>query len=659
MRQRLRSTVGVCAVLALAAGAVVACDDDEPGGPATARADGGSDGPVTVADAGATVTDGAADGGDGGGGDGASGSSSGTTAAQGGTFTSSDGRLTLEIPHGAFDQSVDITIAPVTPTPAGALGAVYRIEPEGMHLLKPAKVSIKFSAAELGPGMADDTRLGRWQDQWIELSGSRPNVSAMTTTAPISVLGTVGLLPGICRACPATCAADSCRFGVDPATAAPGVAGRCANQGNGCSVCVPACDGDGDGFCPGSPGQEQPGGDCNDGDPTVYPDALEVCGNSLDDDCDSHADDGCKPCGGDADCGGVGREACLDGVCSVCDMGCTPAGCVFGNEMEGMVTGRCQNIGVGCNVCVPACDMDGDGFCPGDTVKGQPGGDCDDSKGGVSPKATEICGNGLDDDCNGFVDDQCKGCDKDGDCPGMGVYCAAGSCHGCLAACDAATCMFKASATDAGVKGKCASYGNGCSRCVPTCDGDGDGYCILAGDHGEPGGDCKDTDAFTRPGAIELCGNNADDNCNAQVDEGCNPCKTDGECKQGNQACLDGLCDVCMGGCDPEGCKFGGGDPMMAGSLPAVKGRCHGYGVSCTRCVPACDMDGDGYCPGPTVNGQEGGDCDDANGSVAPRMLEVCGNKLDDNCDGNVDEACATCTSSAMCAMNQRCSTGK
>jgi hypothetical protein len=44
------------------------------------------------------------------------------------------------------------------------------------------------------------------------------------------------------------------------------------------------------------------------------------------------------------------------------------------------------------------------------------------------------------------------------------------------------------------------------------------------------------------------------------------------------------------------------------------------------------DVDHDGHC--------RGADCDDENAAVHPGRDEVCGNAIDDNCDGNVDEGC-------------------
>lgn len=113
----------------------------------------------------------------------------------------------------------------------------------------------------------------------------------------------------------------------------------------------------------------------------------------ADADADSDSDsDGDGDGGGDADadeegfsCWGVrcddgdpcnGEERCVEGV-----------GCVDGDP--------------------PPMDADGDGFerddCGGD--------DCDDRDASVRPGATEICVDGLDNDCNGFADqaDTCAG----------------------------------------------------------------------------------------------------------------------------------------------------------------------------------------------------------------------------------------------------------
>jgi hypothetical protein len=54
-----------------------------------------------------------------------------------------------------------------------------------------------------------------------------------------------------------------------------------------------------------------------------------------------------------------------------------------------------------------------------------------------------------------------------------------------------------------------------CKRSGSGEDADGDGYRFCD--------DCRDDNASMHPGAVELCGNGADDNCNGQFDEGCPP----------------------------------------------------------------------------------------------------------------------------------------
>ncbi|MFN5370558.1 MAG: M4 family metallopeptidase, partial [Bacteroidia bacterium] len=102
-------------------------------------------------------------------------------------------------------------------------------------------------------------------------------------------------------------------------------------------------------------------------------------------------------------------------------------------------------------------------------------GDCDDTNDAVNSNASEICGNNIDDNCNGQTDEDCI------------VY------------------TFYADADMDGF-GDASIFVNLSVNVAPQ------GYVSAAGD-------CNDAAAAINPNATEIC-NGIDDNCNGQTDEG-------------------------------------------------------------------------------------------------------------------------------------------
>jgi hypothetical protein len=146
--------------------------------------------------------------------------------------------------------------------------------------------------------------------------------------------------------------------------------------------------------------------------------SVETCGDSLDNDCDGHVDEGCAWCTEpayeicdwvDNDCDGVIDEGWRNG-CG----GCGPVepadvcGDGFDNDCDGAVDD-------GCAQCEPSCypgpiETDGVGECARGTrdCGSDPWGACE----GYTLPSPERCGrtgqgNGLDEDCDGVVDEGC------------------------------------------------------------------------------------------------------------------------------------------------------------------------------------------------------------------------------------------------------------
>ena len=241
------------------------------------------------------------------------------------------------------------------------------------------------------------------------------------------------------------------------------------------------------------------GGDCDDGDGTVNPGAIEAC-NGNDDDCDGHTDEedagGCGVHFFDSDndgwgvtedsrcicAAGGGYDALMGGDCDDTDQTVHPTAPEFCNSKDDDCDGSTDEENAD-ECTVYYLDSDGDGFgltgnsrclcAVSGSYTATAAGDCNDADATVNPGAAESC-NGKDDNCDGATDEE-----------------------------DALGCtLYWYDADDDG-------YGIGVGRC----------FCTSEGLYRAPmDGDCFDTDPLVNPGMPEICGF-VDEDCDGTTDE--------------------------------------------------------------------------------------------------------------------------------------------
>ena len=147
----------------------------------------------------------------------------------------------------------------------------------------------------------------------------------------------------------------------------------------------------------------------------MNPGVEEQCNNGVDDNCSGVDNEpgslGCIEYWLDADGDNYGNPDTRGCACT------PPAGAVFNDDdcadtafdVNPGAPERPDGVDNNCNGTLDegtiAFDNDGDGYCAGTVCTPQPGGtplggDCDDQEPRVSPGATEVCNSGLDENCN-------------------------------------------------------------------------------------------------------------------------------------------------------------------------------------------------------------------------------------------------------------------
>lgn len=411
--------------------------------------------------------------------------------------------------------------------------------------------------------------------------------------------------------------------------------------------------------------------DCDDSNGEVFPNSDERC-NDIDDNCNGVVDEASAVDAplwyADADTDGFGTvlnvvPSCIQPVielsdgsvvtyvldntdCNDSDIQVSPVGIELCDSLDNDCDGF---VDEGSGLSAPEdaatffADGDGDGYgadvlsivqCTAPTGFVSNADDCDDFSGAVFPNATESC-NGIDDDCDGDVDESGSMgetlyfADQDGDGFGVSSQFQSACTTPIGYAIDIGDCDDSDNQIYPTSVETCDGIDNNCDGLIDDADpivvfgteniwyldGDSDGFgvpgnsmqsCVEPQGYVDNFSDCNDSKSFQYPGADERC-NNQDDDCNGVIDD--NPI---------NQ--MEWYTDA-----DGDG----HGTLLDLGSVSTSYPN--GYDLlACPAFDPSTGLPGPQ--PGYSANRT---DCNDADAFISPTANELCSLNIDENCDGN------------------------
>jgi large repetitive protein len=417
--------------------------------------------------------------------------------------------------------------------------------------------------------------------------------------------------------------------------------GNLENEGDGCHL---DADGDGWGDVDAIEGID-PGTDCDDGNPSVYPGNLVLEGDGT----------GCHL---DADGDGWGDVNAAEGIAPGTDCD-DSAGAVnpaatetcdgIDNDCDALMDDEDDSTDLETTGSVFYADTDGDGFgnpdeatqaCALPTGHVSDSTDCDDGDISINTDADEICDEAdTDEDCSGAAEDEATDAstwyaDTDGD--GFGD--PASTTASCESPVDHVSDDTDCDDGNSAVyPGNLVNEGEGCHI---DSDGDGWGDAFPEGAI-EPGMDCSDAEAAISPDETEVCDEaNTDEDCSGASEDD-DPDAT-GKTTYYIDSDQDSYGDLANGFeyCDPP--ETGLTYPIVLDSTDCDDGNSAVYPGNLPNEGEGChiDADGDGWGDdGPAAGIDPGHDCNDDAAGIRPDATEVCDEAdIDEDCDELADD---------------------